>query len=252
MKLIKILFVTVALTAIAVNVQAQRAADSEEKTTRKSDDKAAKKAEKQAAKEEKRAAEGDERGERSERANSGAPYYQQTWFISLNGGVHFFQSQRTTFPPLFLQPEITVYKNITVGPQVLMYKYKDYVQYTTDNSHLTGAKTIYPDDKTTYTHMFYGLKAAYHVNDMITKYLKFRMPKELDIYVAGLLGTNSVSVKSDSQFQEATAEAEEERMRGSIMLGAKVIRTNKLGGFVEFGYNDYGYGVFGLSWLISN
>ncbi len=186
--------------------------------------------------------------ERSERSMT-KPYYLQKGFISLNGGFYYFQRQKTLSLPLFLNPDITVARNITVGPLLTYFKYKHYVQY--DENSTGGVKTLYPDDLTTYNHILVAVKGTYHFNDIFTKLLKIEIPKQYGLYASVFAGYNIVSVKSDSELWTATKDYEDSNMKAGFSVGIRFLHNKKFGGFMEYGVNSYGYGAFGLTWLIS-
>lgn len=179
------------------------------------------------------------------------PYYLHSFFISVNTGIHFLSPNKATFPPVYIHPELTVARNVTLGPQLLMYKYKHFVQYTTDNSP-TGNRVLFPEDKTVYTHTYIGLKGAYHLRDLFEKLLSVKINKVYDFYGSLMAGYNFVSLKTESAYQEPASDSEEARLRVGALAGMKVIRNRRVGGFVELGYSDYGFGTVGLSWFLSN
>ena len=178
------------------------------------------------------------------------PYYLSSKFISINGGLYFFQPQRTISVPIFLNPSIIVTRNIEVGLHVIYYRYKHYVEYESDLQPIIPDQTFYPSDQDKFTHIFIGVKGAYHLSDVLLRYAKINMPKKLDPYGLFMIGYNMNSVSSDAD-TPSNKDYEDSRARVGFGIGIRYIRTKRIGIFTEFGVNDYGYGTLGLTYFVT-
>lgn len=176
------------------------------------------------------------------------PYYLQSKFISVNGGMYFFQKERTTSIPVYINPSIVVMRNFEVGLLAIHYTYKHYVEY--ESTTVTSDQILYPEDQDKFSHIFIGVKGAYHLSDLLLKYAKINLSKKWDLYASGMAGYNMIGHSSEA-INPLDKDSEEARARFGLGVGIRYIRTKRFAFSTEFGWNDYGYGSLGLTYFVS-
>lgn len=177
------------------------------------------------------------------------PYYSQPKFFSVSGGMYFFQKERTTSIPLYINPSIVIIKNLEVGLHMIHYTYKHYVEY--ESNTVSSDLTLYPEDADKFSHIFIGIKTSYHLSDILLQYAKVNLSKKWDLYASGMAGYNMIGHSSDGAVNPLNKDAEETRARFGLGVGIRYIRTKRVAFNTEFGWNDYGYGSLGLTYFIS-
>ena len=185
----------------------------------------------------------------SSKKKKARPYYQEQNFITLSGGIHFAQRPNSTFNhprpisiPLYFNPELTLRDNLRVGLQVVHYKYMSYVQF---NDGRRDINTLWLADSVKYNHIMAGATVAYHLNNIITSVTKWEVPAQFDFYGKGAIGYNFVTATDG-----APKDDQAQTLRLGLVAGARYLYSNKIGFSLEMGLSSYGYGSFGVTYLL--
>jgi len=122
------------------------------------------------------------------------------------------------------------------------YQYKSFTQFKDKESSDYGYSE-YSEYATKYNHLMTALKLSYHLNDIVRDNLAILVnPEKMDLYVSGLAGYNFVFPKpTATKFSE---------IRLGFAVGGRILYSKKLAFFMEYGFNSYGYGSLGASWLL--
>ena len=173
-------------------------------------------------------------------AKATTPFYQKSFSFAINGGVNYLPSQRMTTVPLFINPEITLVENVTLGVLVMHYQYKHYLQEDTTDYWTEWTEE---GDDVTYTYTLFALKGSYHLTGLIAKAMNKESIKKYDLYASLLVGYNITSAKGTN----ATPDFEKETLRAGFAVGGRYIYSKNLGFFMEYGITSFAHGTVGIS-----
>ncbi|MCH8330545.1 MAG: hypothetical protein IH946_04065, partial [Bacteroidetes bacterium] len=143
-----------------------------------------------------------------------------------------------TSSPLFINPEFTVAENLTVGISITRHQYKHFLQEDTIDYVVEWPEE---NNEVVYSNLIVGLKGSYHFTGFLHKMIKLN--KKYDIYVSGFAGYNLTSASGT----DSTDEFEKEAFRAGISVGGRYLYSDHLGFFLEYGFNSFNSGSFGIS-----
>jgi len=170
------------------------------------------------------------------------PYYEKAGYINLNLGVQLFKRPRTSSLPIYLHPEVTVAKNISVGFDIMYYRYQHDIEY--------DSYTNWPEEDIKFSHLMIGAKASYHLTEHISSLGLNINPANFDFYASGLVGYNLIFGDGQDNFgNQITSDFEKKDLRYGISVGLRRIYSNQIGLFFEAGFASYGFASFGATWL---
>lgn len=149
-----------------------------------------------------------------------------------------FSGRKVATPPVNLHFAVTPFKNVTFGPMVTYFQFKQ-----AEFEAVNATRWINPE--ISYHEMMAGGRAEYHVNDLLQKMMRRRIPQHIvDVYVAGWAGYSFVWVNHEKADEDLVTG--NEKFRGGFSFGARSLVLKWLGFSLEGGYSSYGYCSFGL------
>ena len=166
------------------------------------------------------------------------PFYKKPGSITIHVNNFMFSGRKVATPPVNLNIAVTPFKNVTLGPVVTYFQFKQ-----SEFEAINATRWINPE--ISYHEMMAGFRAEYHLNDLLQTMMRRRIPQHIiDVYAAGWGGYSFVWVNHSNAEQDLVTA--NEKFRGGASIGARSLVLKWLGFSLEGGYSSYGYCSFGL------
>lgn len=171
------------------------------------------------------------------------PYYQIKGKFIIHASNHMFHQDKPVTVPVSFHPEVTVFRNFTVGLLFTYFQFKNNQSEGPNATRWTGSHI-------TYNQFLAGMKSSYHLNPMIEHIFNRALPNEiLDIYLSSWVGYSFVHVNNKDA--DPGLINQNEKVRGGISLGARSMVFSWLGFSLEGGYSSFGYASFGVTFVLN-
>lgn len=185
----------------------------------------------------------EQRPEKIDASNFKLLYYQNPGSISLHFSNFMFGDVQSVTMPVSLNPQVTAFKNFTVGPSFTYFKSK----YNYNAAHNVQ---VFENSKKNYRSLMPAIKGEYHLTPLLDKLT--RKPIQamyIDIYVQSWIGYQFVMGEGGTR-EKPNYKDEFQAWRGGAALGVRTMLLPFMGIFLEVGYSKIGYGSFGLSFKL--
>ena len=170
-------------------------------------------------------------------------YYQRTGTFVIHVSNHMFHKDKPVTVPVSFNPEVTIFRNLTLGPLFSYFQFKNASAEGPNATRWTGSHIRY--------HQFLaGVKSNYHLNPMFERIFERPIPNEIiDIYLSAWTGYSFVMVKDSDA--DADLVNSNKKIRGGVGLGFRSMIFPFLGVSLEGGYSSFGYASFGLTFVVN-
>lgn len=170
------------------------------------------------------------------------PYYKRQGAVVLHFSNLMFRNVGATMPPMNLNPEVTIANNLTLGPVFTFFQFRNHEFEAQNATRFTGSHLKY-------NQLMVGLKSSYHLNSLAQKLIKKRIPKDImDVYVSSWLGYSFAILNRQDTDEQVIRD--NKKIRGGFGVGVRSMVFEWLGFNLEAGYSSYGYGSFGMTFVL--
>lgn len=170
-------------------------------------------------------------------------FYRTKGHVLLNFSDYIVNKRGFVSLPINIQPEVSLGKNITIGPVASYFQFKN-------TTTVEPAVTRIEDGNIKYHQLVVGVKGSYHFMPILQKASKKPLLVDyVDPYITAWVGYSWVF--SHSSYANPLFISANQKLRGGAAIGVRTMVLPRFGFHVEAGFSSIGYGSFGITTIFN-